>query len=258
MQLYLAAEPAYLPRALARTPHLAHAAFGIAPDGSLLEQELPPALRGGLMLLRCDGSFPCSCVENLGRDILRVCLRRHFSAVVLDFPGEPAAERADLTAQLDLLTQQQRRRLYVPEGYAAAAPHGIILICTAISGGSLQQRLEESAARYGPKRIALDLQRLAMDFPLPCPSGEGTPLTSDQLRQLKQGRAVFFSDELCARYFTCRRHGNTHFVLFDDADTLRRKMTLADALGIGEGFVMLPEVEDLLGQLFEEKKEAEP
>ena len=61
---------------------------------------------------------------------------------------------------------------------------------------------------------------------------------------------VFYAEDLCARYFTYRRGGQTHFVLFDDAGTLRRKIEMGQALGIREGFVMLPEVEDLTGSLF--------
>ena len=122
--------------------------------------------------------------------------------------------------------------------------------CTALSGGSLQGRLEEACAAYGAQRLALDLERLMMDFPLPCPSGEGIRLSREELSIRMQGRSVFYAEDLSARYFTYRRGGQTHFVLFDDAGTLRRKIEMGQALGIREGFVMLPEVEDLTGFLF--------
>ena len=66
----------------------------------------------------------------------------------------------------------------------------------------------------------------------------------------KNHSPAFYAEDLCARYFTYRRGGQTHFVLFDDAGTLRRKIEMGQALGIREGFVMLPEVEDLTGSLF--------
>ena len=125
-----------------------------------------------------------------------------------------------------------------------------MLLCTALSGGSLQGRLEETCAAYGAQRLALDLERLMMDFPLTCPSGEGIRLSREELAIRMQGRSVFYAEDLCARYFTYRRGGQTHFVLFDDAGTLRRKIEMGQALGIREGFVMLPEVEDLTGSLF--------
>ena len=65
-----------------------------------------------------------------------------------------------------------------------------------------------------------------------------------------QGRSVFYAEDLCARYFTYRRGCQTHFFLFDDAGTLERKMEMGQVLGIREGFVMLPEVEDLTQFLF--------
>ena len=71
-----------------------------------------------------------------------------------------------------------------------------------------------------------------------------------QLEALAAGRPTFYSDALCARYFTLTRQGQTHFVLFDDARTLRRKLDLARQLGIRDALVMLPEVEDLLEPLF--------
>ena len=43
----------------------------------------------------------------------------------------------------------------------------------------------------------------------------------------------FFSGELCARYFTyMSRENGAHFVLFDDGDTLRRKLDVARQLNI--------------------------
>ena len=123
-------------------------------------------------------------------------------------------------------------------------------INTAVSGGSLAQRLKEAIERY--PGAALDLQRLMMDFTLPAPSGEGKPLTASELSALKQRLApsVFFSPELCARYFTYMQNGQVHFVLYDDAETLHRKMTLAEGLGYHTALMMYPEVIDLMEQLF--------
>ena len=140
------------------------------------------------------------------------------------------------------------RTLYVPEHCPVAG--ATILLCTALSGGTLEGRLTQAVDQYGAEHLALDLQRLAMDFPLPCPGGQGTPLTRSQLAALAAGRSTFYSDALCARYFTLTRQGQTHFVLFDDARTLRRKLDLARQLGIRDALVMLPEVEDLLEPLF--------
>ena len=64
---------------------------------------------------------------------------------------------------------------------------------------------------------------------------------------------MFFSPELCARYFTYGQGGMTHFVLFDDADTLRRKIGLGTELGIAAGMLSLPEAAEALPGLLGKK-----
>ena len=144
---------------------------------------------------------------------------------------------------------QSGRRLYVPEAFAV--PEASVLVCTALSGGTLRERLSDAAARYGTQRVALDCQRLAMDFVLPCRSGEGTPLTPEELsaRRERCGAAVFFSEELCANYFSYTAQGRAHFVLFDTAETLRCKLRLGRERGMETAFLMYPEVSDLLPEL---------
>ena len=113
---------------------------------------------------------------------------------------------------------------------------------------------------FGQRRVALDLQRLRMSFSLPCPSGEGEPLDSRKFEEMleKKRQSVFYSNDLCAKYFTFTDAGNSRFVLFDDADTLRRKLRLGQDLGIGAGFFMYPEVEDLLPELMGQRRHGSP
>ena len=68
----------------------------------------------------------------------------------------------------------------------------------------------------------------------------------EKLEQLHP--SVFFSHELCARYFTyMSRESGAHFVLFDDRDTLRKKLEVAQELGITSAVAALPEVLDAAG-----------
>lgn len=258
MHIHLAATPDHLDTCLTLTQQLAHVAFRVDRDGTLLCRALPPALRGGLMVVDCEEAFPAQQAESLSREVLRVCVRRSFSGIVLDLPEHPCASVQPLVQYLNALCIRHGRRLYVPPNCAEDAPQAHVLICTALSGGTLAQYLQDACTQYGTSRIALDLQRLMMEFPLPCPSGMGTPLKLQQLAQRRQGRSIYYCDALCARYFTRRQGGETHFVLFDDADTLQRKMALAEGLGITEGFFMWPEVRDIAAALFEKKKEGEP
>jgi hypothetical protein len=124
------------------------------------------------------------------------------------------------------------------------------LINTAVSGGNFNQYLQDGIHRYPD--AALDLQRLMMDFTLPAPTGEGKPLSLDELTRLRKRLApsVFFSPDLCARYFTYMQDGQAHFVLYDDAETMQQKLKAAQSLGYHTALVMYPEVTDLIPSLF--------
>ena len=172
----------------------------------------------------------------LCRAILGECHAHRFGGVLADFEGGAREDRLPFLSRLGAMLAQSGRRLYVPERF---------------SGGTLRERLSDAAARYGTQRIALDCQRLAMDFVLPCRSGEGTPLTPEELsaRRERCGAAVFFSEELCANYFSYTAQGRAHFVLFDTAETLRCKLRLGRERGMETAFLMYPEVSDLLPEL---------
>ena len=163
--------------------------------------------------------------------------------MIVPFPA------AELTEALAQPLHRSGIALWVHEKCAHMAPGARILVCTALSGGDIENRLSTCCRAFGPDRIVLDLQRLRMDFPLPCPTGEGIPLTDEQLAALQTGRQIFFSRELGARYFTYRRGGETRFVLLDDGDTLHRKIALGERLGIHRGLLTLPECADILRDL---------
>lgn len=248
MSVFLALTPAELSVAgLSRAPKL-HMAYAVGEGGKLLRSSIPQALRGGLLGLsdRC-ATLPEDTAP-LCRAIAQECAQRRFGGVVADFDGERRGNRLPFLSRLGALLAQSGRRLYVPEAFAV--PESQVLICTAISGGTLRERLADAAARYG-ERVALDCQRLMMDFALPCRSGEGTPLTHAELDALRERHTptVFFSAELCANYFSYAEDGRLHFVLFDTVETLRRKMQLARERGIETAFLQYPEVADLLPEL---------
>ena len=252
MQIYLTAAPDHLRPPSRSTRRLAHAAYRIGPDGRLLRQSRMAQVRGGILVLDDEDCGPIRDRDALCREVWRECVSHGFSAAAADFERPVSEDRLQFLETLSQVLSRSGRRLYVPEAYGARLPLASVLICTALSGGIFQQRLEEAARRFGPGRLALDLQRLRMDFPLPCPSGEGTPLSREALERLMAEKAptVFYSADLCARYFTCLREGDSHFILFDDALTLSRKIQAGQAAGVQIGFLLYPEVEDLLPQLF--------
>lgn len=246
MQVYLAVTPKEEQEVCRRVRCLAHVAYRIG-KGALLRQELSANVRSGLLSLSDRDAPPIANPEQLAAAILRECAQRSYSGVVADFELPPTKDRMSL---LRALARRCGRnfQLLVPEGFSV--PGAAVLINTAVSGGNLSQYLQENIQRY--PGAALDLQRLMMDFTLPAPTGEGKPLSTEELTALRKrlGPSVFFSPELCARYFTYMQGGQAHFVLYDDAETMQQKMKLAEAMGYRTALIMYPEVSDLIGQLF--------
>ena len=245
--LYLAVSPREAQDAARYPCRLAYAAYRMGPESGLLRQSLPLSTQGGLLLLSDRDAPPLPDPEALAAALERECLRRGFLGAVLDFEAAPREDLRALAQSLGERFPRRRWPLYLPEPYAA--PGGTVLLNSAVSGGDLGQYLREGKQRW--RQAALDLQRLRMDFPLPCPSGQGTPLSAEALDALlREEPAVFFSQALCARYFTYRKGGETRFVLFDDAETLRRKLRIARESGIPDALCVYPEVQDLLPRLF--------
>lgn len=247
MQIFLIAAPAE-ERACSRRGCLtAHAAYHIGPDSTLLRRNLPLQGQGGLLCISDQDAPPVRDPETLCAAAERECSRRGYSGAVLDFEDTP---REDLQAFADLLSRRFRQRglsLYLPEPYCESTSAPIRLIGTALSGGNLREHLQEAVQAYGAAQLALDAERLRMEFPLPCPNGIGKPLTGAELATLleQEQPTVFFSPDLCARYFTYSRDGQHRFVLFDDAGTLREKLRIGESLGIPAAFLTWPEIADI-------------
>ena len=236
------------PAARRRPVQFAHVAYQIGAGNHLLRHNLLMATQGGLMSL---GDGACPPITNPGqliRQILNECGLRGYQGVLADFEQPPAPDRSAFLEELASALSARRGRLYIPEPYARDVGNAVPVVCTAISGGTFQQRLEEAVQAWGKTGLALDVQRLRMDFLLPSPSGAGVPLSQQDLdallRQLQP--VTFYSRELCARYFTYHREAEYHFVVYDDANTIREKLRLGSRMGAAAAFLMYPEVQDLL------------
>lgn len=255
MRIYLTVRPEERRQIAGLPAEAACTAYRIGEGSSLLCRAPLPGSQSsnlsGRLLILSDREAPAiPQPEALADALLRECARRDFSGIFLDFDASPAPDRRRLAAALSQRCAAARRDLFVPEPYARAAQRRTVLINTAVSGGDLEGHLRKVISLYGGSRnIALDIQRLRMRFSLPAPSGEGTPLSSQALDDLIKERqpAVFFSQALCAKYFVC---AEGHFILFDDADTLRQKLRLGQRLGIPAAFFQWPEIQDIAGALF--------
>jgi hypothetical protein len=213
-------------------------------------------MRGGAMILsdagynderRGEGQ-----AEEFRRALLLEIAQRSFTALVCDFEQRwsPTLERLVESVAPSLL--RRGVTLYVPEAYARCDAETKVLIPTAITQGSLAGRLREATERYGgAARLALDIECAATDLALPSPDNAGKHINRAVLNALlmERGGQSFYSEELCARYFTYREADEHHFVIYDDGGTIQKKAQTALRMGIKHGFVLYPEVESYLAAL---------
>mgnify|MGYP005956313713 CR=1 FL=1 len=232
---------------------LAHMAFQISSDGHLHQGALPPGLKGGLMLVGSQGGGgdPRTTVQEL----TAACLNRNFGGIILDLEEAPSPYWTRVIRGLEEGLTRQGRTLLLPEAYGRYSNRALLYFSSALSGGSLRRRLEEAADAYGPDRLILSLHRACEDFFLPARTGAGRPLSQQDLQERihRMSPNIFFSQDLCAHYFTyMSRETGAHFILFDDEASLKKKRALAREIGIRRFFLLFPEVEDCLPALLPE------
>ena len=249
-RLILAVEPGDITAAGAWELPIAHLAYRMGDGPHLFRANTPLIPTGGWMVIDDARFTQGDGAERFCNEVLRECAARRFTGVVCRFRGRESAVLADVTAHLAEACKGRGIGCFVTAAYGPSAPDAKVIVSTAISGGSLQVRLEEAAARFG-KRLALWVERVAEDFLLPSPGGEGAPLTAEELRRRREerGGAVFFSPELCAHYFTYMSGDKGHFVLFDDAGSIRKKLRMAEGMGIDAAFLPYDSAADVLPEL---------
>lgn len=251
LNLILTAPPSQAQGALAFGLPVAHMAYRVGSGPRLFRGSVPVALRGGLLMMDDRGfSGRGDRAEEFCRQVLRECAGRGYDGVIADWENPPGEDQCRLAARLEEALEEKGWPLYLTEPYGESTRRARVMISSALSGGSLVLRLQEAVEKYGSGRVTLAVERTAAEFLMPSPDGSGKDLTREELRaRMERYRpAVYFSSELCARYFTYRPEGEqgVRFVLFDDEGTIRKKLQVARSAGIKYGVMAYPQVADLL------------
>ncbi len=251
-RLILTAPPSAVRDAASYGLPIGHMAYRVGAGAHLLRANIPINLRGGLMVVDGGGFDGRGDAGAFCQQVIRECSARSFDGVILDLEGRPHPLLGQIVNRLGAQLARRGWPLYVTEEYAGFSAQARVIIPSALSGGSLSKRLSEAIDRFGPERVALGVQRTAEDFTLPSPGGGGVPLSQEELsrRIASRGASVYFSDELCAHYFTyMSRQSGAHFVLFDNAGSIRKKIQTARSLGLCACILAWPEVKDILRQI---------
>jgi hypothetical protein len=195
---------------------------GIFP-ASRPQPPLDAAARGRCLMVVNDQPYDRSAGDprRLAQECLYVCRSLGYSGLVCDFeqPVRPMLEA--FIKECAGMFQSRGYVVYTPERYAHCHGYTRVLVPTALTSGSLPNRLRQSTG------------------------GGGNPLPPETISMIlaRRGGASFFSGELGARYFTYKdTEERTHFVVYDDPGTFRYKIELALQMGIREGFMLYPDM----------------
>lgn len=159
--------PAHLAYRIGRGPHLLRAGGTALPSG-------------GLMVVDNKGFDGMGAAGPFCQEVIRECLARGFTGVILDFEGR-LPPLVQMAVQLEDGLSRRGMALYVPEAYGHCTHHARVMIPSALSGGSLAARLEEAGEHFGRDRIVLALQKTAEDFCLPSPRAAASLWTERSL-----------------------------------------------------------------------------
>lgn len=171
-----------------------------------------------------------------------------FKAVFADFEHLESEVVSEFLSKLDDRLNKEKIKFFVPICNEFSVKYAVLVTQSALSGGNLEEYISSLLEKY-PNRIAVSIRPICTDFALPSKDSEGTPISDEERmeRIKKYDSGVFFSSDLCAKYFTYMdENENGHFVIFDDDSTISAKIQRLNALDIDKIFALYPHVQNLL------------
>ncbi|NLB29342.1 MAG: hypothetical protein GX823_03835 [Clostridiales bacterium] len=204
-------------------------------------------IRGGVMVIGTSTYTGGGPAEGLLDDIAAEIKKREFEGVVLDNGGNMSPIHTALAARI--VSAFRPLPVYLSEQLASVVPGSVALIQTALSGGSLERHLFTAIERHGAGHVAVECDRICMDFKLPAKAGAGKSIDKNRLEQLLSRHKPFYSSDLYVRYFTYKAENSRHMVLYDDGESMDRKLKLAARLGISRAFLYYPNTYDIIAAL---------
>ena len=204
-------------------------------------------IRGGVMVIGTSAYTGGGPVEGLLDDIAHEIKKRDFEGVVLDNGGDISPIHTTLAARI--VSALRPFPVYLPAQVAAIVDGSVALVQTAISGGSLERHLASAIGRYGAAHVAVECDRIRMDFSLPAKTGAGDSIDSERLDALLSGRKSYYSDELHTNYCTYKDGDTRHMLLYDHAYSMKNKLNLAIHMGITRAFLYYPNTYDIITEL---------
>lgn len=226
--------------------------YRLGNGGSLLKSRHLPRHRGGWLAvddLHFTDADPHS-AEAYSRQILTEWAEGGYVGVIANWEGSsPLLHK--LTEQLGQALSRREGKLMVPPEFSSDGSERYVICSSPVFQGDLSQQLRTAMVRSGGRAV-LAIERRARDFLLP-EDKTGTPLSPGELARRREvwRPPVYFSNELCAHYFTYRDHAGLHQIIFDTENSLRRQLSLARQAELPFCLMAWPEVKGFLPQLLQ-------
>ena len=256
-KIIVAAPPEYISRAKRSGCMTAQMSYRIGRGFRLYRLHRTPDTDGGLMVLDTSDYKGGGPTRSLIDDTMSECMRRDFCGIVIDSGARPnSPSQLSLSKMLSKAAMENGLLYFVPESLAETGENAIVRVSTALSGGTLSRHISDAAVKYGAGRVALEIQRVLMDFTLPALNGMGKNLSPAEFSALKErhNASSFFSPHLAVNYFTYCDKKTAHFVLHDNAPSIRQKLLIGMHSGIEYSFLFYPQIADIHDSLFSGEK----
>lgn len=249
--IIIAAPPESIESAAVTGLSVAHMIYRIGRGYHLYRSNNADFVKGGIMVVDTDGYIGGGPVSELVLEIIGECQKNDFSGIVLDTGGASTMTLVSLVGRLSSNALKYGLKLFVPENLSSAGGNTVVLLPSALSGGTLSGHIGDALAKYGAGRVALEIERIRMDFSLPAVTGAGRELTGEELQALidRHRPQTFLSKDLCANYFTYHDKRGIRFVLYDNSASIRRKLSVASKMGIENSFLFYPHVADIIDEI---------
>jgi len=231
---------------------MAHMAYRIGHGFRLYRSHRLSGVKSGMMVLDTGGFKGGGPLSALIADIIDECAKKDFAGIVLDAGANPRSPaQLSISKALAAAALPIGLKYFVPEALAHTGENTIVRVSSALSGGTFRRHIADALEKYGADRVSLELQRVSMDFTLPAFRGVGAELTDEELRELmrRNNAAAQFSADLMVNYFTYRDKTGAHFVLYDNAQSFRRKIKAAARMGVEYAFLFYPHVADIYDEI---------
>lgn len=223
----------------------AHTGFLVKSDGHLYSESGNSSISGGMMLI----SFECQprvrSYDRLLSETVFVFRKKGFSGIIIDGP-----DGIDISQYLVRMFKGLTKNLIVSSGIPS--PSGCVkAVSSAVSGGTLRQMLLDSIRAYGLKNICIAAELIRADFTLPAMDGKCSYMTLDETMSLikRYKTPSFYSHDLETNYFSYKRDGKAHMVLYDNSESMIRKITLASSLGITKCLISYSDTKHIIGNI---------